>query len=364
MEIKKDRILPIDMARGISILMVIVVHTLWMYGDKTTQSETWLGTLIHFIGKGTGMFLIAMGFSFTFSRNQSVLLSIKRGVFVLLTGYLMNFLKFIVPTVLGFMPDNFIKAYGWTPPATMDNMLYMFATGDILQMAGVSLLFIGIINQFSKSKYVPLIMAILIVLSSKWVHGFRIGIPSVDYVFDLLWGAQWNVYFAVFPWAAFILVGMFFGKWYKEIKDIPFLFKRMASIGIILLVLGGGLCYYDFEYHFNDFFHLGPGGAIYLCGFNLILMWFAYFLVTTFKHNKVFDFIYYCSKRVTTIYVIQWTLICWGMVFLGYQELNVGNLLLLIPVFILISLLIQKLIDYLKAYKRNKKQVNSKMSLT
>ncbi|WP_109433927.1 MULTISPECIES: heparan-alpha-glucosaminide N-acetyltransferase domain-containing protein [Aquimarina] len=352
------RILAIDFARGVSVLMVIMVHTLWIYGDLSTQGDTWLGEVIHFIGKGTPMFLLAMGVSFTLSRNQNMILSIKRGIYILLAGYIMNLLKFVVPTIIGTTPDSFIEAYGWTPPANMDNMLFMLLTGDILQLAGVSLLFMGVINKLSKNKYVPLIIAFLIILTTKEVHGFQLGIPGVDYIFDLMWGAEWNVYFAVFPWFSFILIGMFFGMWYKENnKSERYIFVRMLPAGIILMLIGGGLCYYNFEYHFGDYFHLGPGGAIYLTGFNLLLLRFAFMMVTRIQPNKVFDFLYYCSKRVTTIYIIQWVIICWGMGILGYQQFGITGVLILLPIFTIITLLLQKGLDILltpKKVKNNK----------
>lgn len=355
----QNRILAIDLARGISVLMVIFVHTLWIYGDAATQTSSWLGKAIHFIGKGTPVFLVAMGVSFTLSRNQSIKLSIKRAFYILGLGYLMNFLKFVLPVVLGTVPDNFIEAYGWTAPATLDNMIYMLGTGDILQLAGVCLVFMGIINRISKNKYVPLIIALLIMVLTKEVHGFQVEIMGVSYLLDLLWGADWNVYFAVFPWFSFILIGMFFGMWYKEKnRSTNYLFSRMLFVGIVFMITGGGLCYYNFEYHFGDYFHLGPGGVAYLAGLNLVLFWLMHLFVTRTKENIMFRFFYYCSKRVTTIYVIQWVLICWGMGVFGYQQLGVLQVLLLIPLYILLTFGIQKFIlDRSFKAKKTRKQV-------
>ncbi len=344
--IQPKRILAIDLARGISVLMVIIVHTLWIYGDIPTQTTTWLGSVIHFIGKGTPMFLIAMGVSFTLSRNQSIVLSLKRTFYILGVGYLMNFLKFVLPILIGTVPDEFIAAYGWTKPVTLEQMLYVLGTGDILQLAGVSLLFMGVVNGVSKTKYVPLVLGLCIALSTKWVHGFRVGITGVDYVLDLLWGGEWNVYFAVFPWFSFILIGMFFGKWYLEThRSATHLFNRMGLAGLPLMGIGGSLCFIDFEYHFGDYFHLGPGGTLYLAGFNLVLMWFANVLVTRIKTNVIFKCFYYCSKRVTSIYVIQWVIICWGMGVFGYQKYGVVDVLLFIPVFIILTIGIQELME-------------------
>ncbi|WP_062052643.1 heparan-alpha-glucosaminide N-acetyltransferase domain-containing protein [Aquimarina longa] len=362
----QERVLAIDLARGFSVLMVIIVHTLWIYGDIPTQTSTWLGESVHFIGKGTPMFLIAMGVSFTLSRNQSIILSIKRALYILAAGYLMNFLKFVLPVLIGTMPDNFIEAYGWTAPATIDNMIYMLGTGDILQLAGVSLLFMGIINTFSKNKYIPLLIALMIAVVTKEVHGLRLGIVGVDYILDLIWGAEWNVYFAVFPWFSFILIGMFFGMWYKEKnKSNAYIFKRMLFAGIALMIIGGGLCFYDYEYHFGDYFHLGPGGTIYLAGFNLVIMWIANMLVSKIKPNNFFQFLYYCSKRVTTIYMTQWIIICWGMGILGYQQFGITGVLILILLYVILTLMIQRLIlDRLFSPNKAKTQTIEKNTMT
>jgi len=299
------------------------------------------------------MFLIAMGFSYTLSRNQNLLLSCKRAVMLLVAGYGMNFLKFVAPVLMGIAPNEFIKAYGWTPPATVDNMLYMMSTGDILQLAGVSLFIMGLANHFAKSKYVPLALAVVIAASTKLVHGTQLGIAGVDYILELLWGSTWNVYFAVFPWSAFIFVGMFFGMWYREKQqDANFIFKQMLIYGISVMTIGGALCLYRFDYHFGDYFHLGPGGTVYLVGFNLIALWLSYKIVSKATHNRLLGFLYYASARVTSIYVIQWVAICWGMGIFGFQQLSTGVIIALIPLSMAVTLGLQRIWDMANAKKK------------
>jgi len=335
------RLVSLDVARGISIFCVILVHTLWMYGSVETQ-EGWLGDVIHFVGKGTGMFLIAMGFSYMLSRNQSLWLSTKRAFMVLLIGYAMNFFKFVFPILAGVMPVEFIEAYGWTAPLTFDQYLYLIKTGDILQMAGVSLFFMGLINHFVKNKYVVLGIAIMVVVSCRFLQGTHVGQEQVDYFLDILWGSGWNVYFALFPWFAFILVGMFFGKWYLELeKNEGLVFKKMLIAGVALLSIGGGLCFYNFDYHFGDFYHLGPGGAVYLVGFNLLLFYVANRIYRLLKNRPLLNVFVYLSKRVTTLYVIQWVLICWGMYFFGFQQYGTYQVLSIIPLTVAVTLVTQ-----------------------
>ena len=346
--IKTKRILEIDLTRGISSFLIPMAHTLLIYGTNYTQSESWLGLSVHFFGKWAGIFLIAMGFSYALSKNNTVLKSMKRGFLLLAAGYFMNFLKFIVPLFLGLIPDNFIEAYGWTPPPTFGQMVYMVLTGDILQFAGMCLLFMGLVNKLVQSfgKWIPIIVTILILISLEFVRGLRIGIPGLDYVLDLLWGDQWNVYFAVFPWFGFILIGMFFGYWFKEVdNNRAFIFKRMLYSGLVTVVIGGVLCYVDYDFHMRDYFHLGIGGFIYLLGFNLLSFWLAHYLITCFKKTKATEFFYYCSRKITTMYIIQWVLICWGMGIFGYNNQTEIGIIFLMILYTILTIVVQLIID-------------------
>jgi len=45
------------------------------------------------------------------------------------------------------------------------------------------------------------------------------------------------------------------------------------------------------------------------------------------------------------MYIIQWTVICWGMGIVGYQQLNSWQVIAMIPVVIATSLLTQQIKD-------------------
>lgn len=352
---KIKRIVELDLTKGVGVFFIPMAHALLIYGTPETQGNHWLGLVVHFFGKWAGIFLIAMGFSYVLSKKHTILSSIKRGLMLLAAGYLMNFLKFIVPLFLGLLPGNFIEAYGWKTPPTFNNMVYMVLTGDILQFAGMCLLFMGIVNKLSVNygKWIPLAVTGLLLVLLEFIRGYRLGVIGLDYIFDLLWGDQWNVYFAVFPWFGFILVGMFFCYWFKETnKNSAFIFQRMLYSGLVTVVLGGVLCYYDYAFHMRDYFHLGIGGFIYLLGFNLMSFWLAYFLINKFREGKIFDFFYYCSKNITSIYIIQWVIICLGMGVFGFHSQKTLSLLLIMILITVVTFVIQKLLDTVTLIKR------------
>ncbi|MEM9462932.1 MAG: heparan-alpha-glucosaminide N-acetyltransferase domain-containing protein [Myxococcota bacterium] len=274
---RRRRVLAIDLLRGGAVIAMIMVHTLWLYGDIPTQRDSWLGWVLNLLGKGTVSFLMAMGFSFMVSRDQSIFGSVRRGVLLMGIGYAMNVLKFIVPLVAGAVPDAFIAAHAWSRPLSTEQMAHLVLTGDILQLAGVCLLLMGFIRRWSSNKLTLLGWAAAFALGRHLLAGFRVGAPALDHGLDLLWGTEFNVYYPVFPWFCSILVGMFFGAWYRDQLEVDAdedrLFRGMLVMGLPLTVVGGGLVLAWPHVHFGDFFHLGAGGITYLVGLNLLIMW-------------------------------------------------------------------------------------------
>jgi uncharacterized membrane protein len=360
---KKKRVLAIDFARGTSVILMMMVHTMLIYGTIATQTNTVLGEIILWLGRGTTMFLVSMGISFVLSRRQSFLAVCKRAVFILAVGYGMNFLKFLVPEfIFGGLPEAFVSAYG-LKPGTLETGIFFLLLGDILQLAGITLFIMGLINHFSKSKYVPLAVALLIISVSKELSGFRMGITGLDYICDLFFSNQFNVYFPVFPWSAFILVGMFMGRWYKELNENRELFfKRMLLVGLGFMAVGGILNFSNPEYHFGDYYHLGPGGSILILGLNLVLYWLINVIVSLFKENNpVFNLLTFCSKHVTSLYIIQWVLINWGMYIFGFWQHDQWIVLGLFPVVIGTSLSVQLAYNEIKTQLRAKRKKHNEV---
>ena len=309
-----------------------------MYASSEVQFNSGLGSAVHTMGQATCAFLMTMGFSFAVTKHQSLSYALKRAVLILMAGYLLNALKFIVPIkVFGTMPENFIAAYGWESPLNFEQLRYLLLTGDILQMAGISFAIVGLIRHYIANKYIVLLLTFASIAFYQIVRGYRPGIDGLDYICDLIWGTQWNVYFPVFPWIANILIGLYVGMVYNEKKGSDgeeTMYRQIALIGPIALVTGGTLCYYDWEYHFNDFFHSGPGGSLLAVGVILCFFYVYSKVLTKPLHSKEWfrKTMHYLSSRVTTIYIIQWVLVCWGMSIFGYQTLNTQQVLLLMPI--------------------------------
>lgn len=344
------RLVAIDFGRGLAVFCLVFIHTLWMYASVEVQAESWLGTVIHFVGKGTAAFLICMGISMMLSTRQSFTSTVWRALMILGLAYFMNFLKFIVPIeFFGTMPEAFIEAYGWHSPLNGKQLWYLLLTGDILQMAGVSLLLLAVVRKFVTNKYGVLTLAVGLLAISRETSGLRFGFGG-EYIAELIFGGNYHVYFPVIPWMSYILFGMFIGMLINENRDeAEKVFDRLLVPGLVTLAVGGALCLYDFEYHFGNFFHVGPGGVVYMLGINLALLWGIHKFVQLGLTGSVMKYLHYLSTRVTSIYIIQWVLVCWGMGIVGYQTLSLWQTVAIMPVMLALTLAVQWLLDRLLA---------------
>lgn len=355
LEQRPRRVEIIDIGRGVAVVLMIMVHTMWLYADVETQAGSALGVALHVVGKGTAGFLVVMGFSFMVARDQSAMGAVRRGLVILGAGYLMNALKFVVPSLLGLLPDAFIEAYGWTPPPTAGQLVYMLLTGDILQLAGLCLILMGLIRKVTPNRHGLLVWAALFASGTHLLRGARIGVAGIDYLLDLLWGVEWNVYFPVFPWFAPILLGMFLGARYREHGDPDALMLDFLRFGVPMFAVGLVLVLLWPETHFVDFFHLGLGGILEATGAVLIVCPIIHYASRRREPGPLREFLIYSSERVTALYVLSWTVICWGMAVVGYQTLKPLGVVAAIPVVAAVSYGLCWLLDRAKASLRRPK---------
>lgn len=353
MEQQSKRIVALDLIKGMSVIGMVIIHTLLIFANVKSQSETAIGSFVVFLGRGTSIFLICMGVTFMTSSHQSLKSAIKRGGLLLIAALFMNFMKFMIPVIFGFAPDNFMQKYGWHAPIEQQ-YLYLVLLGDILQLAGISLLFVGFIRKYVRNKYGILAIGLLIALISREVSGINIDYPVINYVLDLFFSNDFPafIYFPVFPWMSFIIIGMFFGKWYLELKyDSKQLFRNMLYIGLVFVALGAPLVFIYSTYNYNSFYHMGPGGVVYFAGWTLIFLWAIFRITSKVKENMLIRILKYCSRNLTSMYMIQWILISWGKGIFGYRQHEIGFVLMLIPLYIILTFSVQFLMDILTKKK-------------
>lgn len=340
---QNNRLLSIDLARGLAVFFMIAVHTLEVFASEEVISSVF-GQIIEFLGgpPAAPVFMTLMGFSFMYSRKSELKPRLLRGFKIFLSGYILNILRGFIPFTLSTQLEMDIAK---TFPLEKLNEYTILTIVDILQFAGIALMIMALIQAFKINKYIILFTAFLISMLSPFLWGFNLNIPVIDQILELFWGDQPiefsfianKIAFPVFPWLSFPLLGMFLGDTMKNSKDQSTTFKYFGIIGMLVLVLGIAISYSNVDYHFNDYYHSRQGGMLFMLGFVVFWLYINKLILDKVPQNKFFDLLFKWSNGVTNIYFAQWIIIIWSIAFFGVNQSSYVTIILLILTFTFIS---------------------------
>ena len=314
------RIQSLDLARGLTVLIMPSIHVVMLYSQPHVQQSI-LGTILAFIAEGPGaqLFMMIMGISFVFSSRITKQYVLQRAFYLLLAAYVLNFLKFIVPLLLGWMPDNLMQELQL--PNDFLAIPFFLLLGDILHFAAISFPILFIVYRLRHYAYWSVAFAITIMLLSPFIWDVKTGFVFVDYPLQLLGGHPPNAFFPVFPWLVYPLTGLTVGYFLKQFGATDIL-KKAGWIGVSLMLISLTLPPTSKQKEWLPFYRTEPADTLFHSGF--VLTWIAIFhwLNRKIPANPFFTLLIFCSKNITSIYIIQWVLICWGMAYTGYLTLG------------------------------------------
>ena len=349
---QNNRLLSIDLARGLAVFFMIAVHTLEVFASQEVKNSVF-GQIIEFLGgpPAAPVFMTLMGFSFIYSRKSELKPRLLRGFKIFLSGYILNILRGVIPFTLSTQLEMDIAK---TFPLEKLNAYTILTTVDILQFAGFALIIMALIQEFKINKYVILFSAFLISMLSPFLCGFNINIPVIDQIFELFWGDQPigfsfidnKIAFPIFPWLSFPLLGMFLGDTIKNTNNQNRTFKHFGIGGIVVLLIGIAISYNNIEYHFNDYYHSRQGAMLFMCGFVVFWIYITKIAIDKLPMNKLFELLFKWSNGVTNIYFIQWIIIIWSIGFLGINKSSFTTIIILILTFTFLSHFINEFIIF------------------
>ena len=351
---QNNRLLSIDLARGLAVFFMIAVHTLEVFASEEVISSVF-GQIIEFFGgpPAAPVFMTLMGFSFMYSRKPDLKPRLLRGFKIFLSGYVLNILRGVIPFTLSNQLEMDIAK---TFPLEKLNEYSILTIVDILQFAGIALIIMALIQEFKINKYIILFTAFLISMLSPFLWGLKLNIPLIDQVLELFWGDQPIVFsfidnkiaFPIFPWLSFPLLGMFLGDTMKNTNDQNRTFKHFGIGGIMVLFIGVAISYSDINFHINDYYHSRQGGMLLMSGFVIFWLYINKLILDKVPTNNFFELLFKWSNGVTNIYFVQWIIIIWSIAFFGMNQSSYITIIILILTYIFISHFVNEFIMFIQ----------------
>ena len=313
----RDRVRAFDLARGLAVLFMIGVHVLWHWGAPDTWTSP-IGQVISLLGGPTAapVFMFLMGASLSFSSRTSFRSLAVRGLWLLWLGYLLNFLRGVIPAYLGLTTG--VVTAEQIAPFTLP---WLATTVDVHHMAGLSLIAIAALRMAARPGWAWLALAAGIVLAGPVVRGLEFGTPLLDGPLTPVLGGAPNVYYAVVPWIAFPLVGGVFGSIMARATDRVRVFRRGALVGVALCIAGIGLFVVNPPvFDVNTYWRMPPSYFVAITGLVLLWLFACDLAVRHVRANRAFDFLYGWSGRVIAIYFTHWIVVGWGVGIFGFRS--------------------------------------------
>jgi uncharacterized membrane protein len=329
-----DRIVSLDLARGVALGFVVVVHVLEQLSSQSVK-DSLFGALVN---AGTSlcaaaMFMFLMGAGLGLSRTMSSGSTVRRGLRLIIIAFILNILRGTLPTLLGLFMHQYtledLKPY---------SPLYVTIEIDILHFAGLALIIIAMLRQISTRWVFWLAAAAVLLLACPLVYGRTPGSPLLTYFTNFFWRTEEYGHFPVFPWLAYPMLGIVFGHFLKNSKNRQVFFIRTAVLGSLVCIVAGYLVYTYSDFAVDAWFSgdynegdVHPLWVVFVTGFLLLSLSLYELMAARIPPNKVFQWLCFWSREVTLMYCVQWIVIGWIVIFIT-SYFGIAATMLSIPV--------------------------------
>lgn len=350
------RIVAFDLARGLAVLFMVLVHVLGHYGNDSAWASP-IGQVVIFFGGPTAapVFMFLMGASLAFSRRSTPRDVARRGLWLLALAYTLNVLRGGLPASLGlatrYVTESQIAPY---TPATLMTIV------DIHQLAGLALFVLAGLVWLAPRARLPLpglavALAVVVGLVSPALWGRTSGVAPLDLGLALLWGTDWNVFFPLFPWLVYPLVGFVYGRFVTGGAEPRRAIRRAGAGGLALGLVGAALiATRGAPIAVTDYWRQAP--AVLLAIVGLVVAWLALadLVVERIRPRVVVAVLEGWSGRVTSMYCLHWILIGWGVGLVGHRQLDLAGVVVAMVVVLMATDRITAALPFLRGRGRGR----------
>jgi len=285
--------------KGLAVVFMVQVHLMELFARQEVFDGP-LGRLSLFLGgpPAAPVFMVVMGY-YLASTKRPFLSGLSRGAKLLLWGLLLN---------IGI--NLHLLLHIFTGESTVEPLDYIFGA-DILFLAGFGVILLTALKRVFRDRLWLWIATLMLVLLISQFGSSFITDSSWKYVLALFGGDYPWSYFPVFPWLAYPLTGYLFyllqDRLLAQFQRKRRMFDFTAGSGILVFL---SLNYaIGISHDLPRYYHHG------ILFFLWILLFLSFYtaLVSLVSQwaplLKIVNFLTWCGRNVTAMYVFQWLLI-------------------------------------------------------
>lgn len=306
-KINTGRQVEFDIAKALSIIFMIFVHTL-IVASYFPSSVTHIYS--HVVDDILGgpcaapVFMFCMGIGVVYSRHSQWNIMIKRGVKLLILSILVDVAEFVIPHFLSGVLLNRWDLFG------VYGGLILFYV-DILDFAGLSFIILGLFKKWDLSNKQMLIIAVSLSLIGSFARFVDFDNNILNVFFGFFIGTTTNfTAFPLFNWIIFPISGILYGNYFVQAKDKSKFFKFWPVFIIIPLLYFIYTCIIPNTFLIDDghYYYMTLIDACFVLLYIHGNIGFCYW-VSKLLPEKIIGFMSILSRNINSIYIAQWFLI-------------------------------------------------------
>ncbi|MGL5352663.1 MAG: heparan-alpha-glucosaminide N-acetyltransferase domain-containing protein [Clostridium sp.] len=336
----------LDIARGLAVLFMIFIHSQDYFAMEYVK-ESYFGGFVDFLGgvPAAPVFMFLLGVGIIYTKKDDPKVFIKRGLYLLLAGYVLNFIRGFLPEVILFS-----KTYDYTYLYyAITELIYV----DILQFSGLAMISFGTIKKFKNNLLTVIALMIIFPMLNMILLPIKFYGYLLSAVTGLFWGSNSYSFFPFLTWIVYPLAGFIFGYILIRVRDKKKFYIITCVSSFITMIALNYLINEVFGYNRGLSTELGyyQHSILNNIAFTAFVLWFisVLYFISKYISGNLFKVIGRWSKNVTEIYVIQWILIGWLVRVTDYGTLDfISYLTVTIVIVILSDFISSKYINYKK----------------
>jgi uncharacterized membrane protein len=320
--VERERIAAFDIARGVAVLGMILIHV----QRHWAQQDPWVGLPNLVLGVLGGplaapVFMLVMGASVAWSHRTDRGSLARRGLVLVVAGLALNVARGTLPLVVGqaagvIPPEGIVGFTAWS----------LLVTVDVLQLAGTSLIAIALLRPVIRHEAGWVVAAVTVVLIAPLLQPVLTGLPALDGALGVLWATGSSVYYPFFPWAVFPLLGMALGRAVRRDPGTGPTWRRpLVAWGLagVVMAVTGGLLLGERLVTLDTwgYWRLEPLLALTLAGVALAWVPTCGAIARLAGRTAPVRMLVTWGRGVTWMYVAHWLIVAWGLAFVGYLAL-------------------------------------------
>lgn len=349
-EINTNRQFNLDLIKALAIILMVVCHPVLQFSvamapvNPDFESDFPFFLAVYILGSYMPVahaFMFAMGVGIVFSSKNSPRELIRRGIFIYILAYVLNFLRYGIYAVYLYITTGVFDEWS----------RFCMLSQDIFYFAALSLVLTGILKLI-KLKEIH-IFIISVVMSV--VGGFlAFTVDTGSYVLNYMIGHYivtpgLTSCFTLLNWYIFVGTGLLFGYVIRRVRELDKFYLRLlivssvvAAVYVIITLISGESFFMSKK---NDYYALSLPESIGLLSIDFAFL-SAFHFVREEKIPKAASVIKTMSKNVMAIYMIHWIIIgnvdCWIIrdrgVNVGYPLMYVFGIVLIVLSYLLAKL--------------------------